>query len=205
MSIESDLRQIRTFFDRASGSLQTIEDSLKEYRSEYIEVEKKLEDSQKAAEIIHAVAKSTQEELEFHLSDIVTMAIRGVFENGPSLSVSFVSRRGQIEVDMGFEEDGHIGDPLNDDGGGLVDVVAAALRFSCWTLKKNRTRPVIILDEPLKWLKGSDLPYKGARIIKEISEKLGLQIIMVSHDPELIEGADKVIRVGRKNRRSIIK
>lgn len=205
MNIESELRQIRSFRDRSDGALQNIENALEEYRAESIQVEKSLEDSQKAAEIIHSVAKSTQEELEFHLSDIVTMAMKGVFETGPSLSVSFVSRRGQIEVDMGFEEDGHIGDPLNDDGGGLVDVAAVALRFSCWTLRQNRTRPVIILDEPLKWLKGSDLPAKGARIIKEISEKLGLQIIMVSHDPELIEGADKVIRVGRKNRRSIIK
>ena len=205
MNIESELRQIRTFCDRESGALRTIETALEDHQAELDQMERGLEDSQKAAEIIHAVAKSTQEELEFHLSDIVTMAMRGVFENGPSLSVSFVSRRGQIEVDMGFEEDGHIGDPLNDDGGGLVDVAAVALRFSCWTLNRKRTRPVIILDEPLKWLKGSDLPYKGARIIKEISEKLGLQIIMISHDPELIEGADKVIRVGRKQRRSIIK
>ena len=205
MNIESELRQIRTFYDQSDGTLQNIENTLEEYQKELDQMERGLEDSQKAAEIIHAVAKSTQEELEFHLSDIVTMAMRGVFENGPSLSVSFVSRRNQIEVDMGFEEDGHIGDPLNDDGGGLVDVAAVALRFSCWTLNRKRTRPVIILDEPLKWLKGSDLPYKGARIIKEISAKLGLQIIMISHDPELIEGADKVIRVGRKQRRSIIK
>ena len=110
MSIESDLRQIRTFYDRESGSLHTIENSLEEYRNELVQMERSLEDSQKAAEIIHSVAKSTQEELEFHLSDIVTMAMKGVFETGPNLSVSFVSRRGQIEVDMGFEEDGLLHD-----------------------------------------------------------------------------------------------
>ncbi|NIU00181.1 MAG: hypothetical protein GWN01_04340, partial [Nitrosopumilaceae archaeon] len=51
------------------------------------------------------------------------------------------------------------------------------------------------MDEPLKWLKGGDLPIKGSHMIKEISKKLGIQIIMISHSPELIEGADRVFEV----------
>ena len=44
-----------------------------------------------------------------------------------------------------------------------------------------------------------DLHHKAAEMLKEISEKLGLQIIMVTHSEELIEAADKVftIRAGK--------
>ena len=44
-----------------------------------------------------------------------------------------------------------------------------------------------------------DLHHKATEMLKEISEKLGLQIIMVTHSEELIEAADKVftIRAGK--------
>ena len=64
---------------------------------------------------------------------------------------------------------------------------------------------VLILDEPLKHLKGNDMPEKGAELIRSISEKLGIQVIMVSHDPALISEADKVFSVKIRNGISEVK
>lgn len=205
MNTESEIKQIRSFLERSKGARQNLETSLVRNKKRLKLAQVSLENSQKGSEIIHIVAKNTQEELEYHLSDIVTMAVQGVFQDNTSLDASFVSRRGKIEVDLNFKDGNHIIDPMNDDGGGLIDVGALSTRFSCWAIRREKTRPLFLLDEPLKWLKGSDLPARGADMIKLISEKLGLQIIMVSHDPELIEGADKVIRVSRRNNRSIVK
>ena len=198
MNTPSKLRQIRTFYERKKGSLDQIHLDLSRNRKKLISLETNLENSTKAQEVIHIVAKTTQEELQYHLSDIVSLAMSGVFPDPYSLIVDFISRRGKVEVDMDFEKGGHLCDPLSSSGGGAVDIAALALRFSSWALRHPRTRPIIILDEPMKWLKGGELPVRGAEMIREISQKLGLQIIMVSHDPELIDGADKIINVSLK-------
>lgn len=150
-------------------------------------------------EIIKQAALQTQNELEFHLSSLVSMAMQDVFqEEAYELKLNFVEKRNKTEVEIFFERNGIQVDPLTGSGGGAVDVASFALLLSLWVIQHPRTRNTIILDEPLKWLKGNDLPIRGAEMIKNISQKLGIQIIMVSHSPELIEASDKVFEV-KKN------
>lgn len=151
--------------------------------------------AEEAQTIIQNIAQATQQELEYHVSELVTLAMAAVFDDPYKLAVEFVLRRGRTEADLWFVRDGTRVRPLTASGGGAVDVGSFALRISLWSLRNPRTRPVFILDEPLKWLKGGTLPEKGALMMKEISEKLGVQIIMVSHIPEQMEGADQRINV----------
>ena len=51
--------------------------------------------------------------------------------------------------------------------------------------------PVIILDEPLRFL-SVDLQERASIMIKEISKKLGLQFLIVTHESTLASYADKV-------------
>ena len=149
--------------------------------------------------IFQEVAQITQKELEYHVSELVTLAMAAVFTNSYKLEVEFVQRRNRTEADLWFVRDGKRTDPMGASGGGAVDVAAFALRVSLWSLNPKRTRPVFILDEPLKFLKGGDLPEKGAEMLQEISRKMGLQVIMVSHIPEQVSGADQRIHVKLKD------
>ena len=49
----------------------------------------------------------------------------------------------------------------------------------------------MIFDEPFKFL-SRDLHEKASYMLKEISERFKMQIIMVSHSQELIDSADKI-------------
>jgi DNA repair exonuclease SbcCD ATPase subunit len=80
-------------------------------------------------------------------------------------------------------------------GGGVIDLLGLSLRFSIWSIMARRTAPIFFLDEPLKWLKGGGMPEKGQELISQISKQLGVQVIMVSHAPELIAGADHTVVV----------
>lgn len=197
--IQKTIKGFRAFLNEETGRQTHLQKSIDRNETRLQRLEKDLEDSKKAQEVINIVAKATQEELQYHLSDLVSLAMSGIFPDPYGLKVEFTPRRGKVEADMNFEKNGNLVDPLSATGGGTVDVGGLSLRFSCWAIGSPRTRPVLILDEPLKWLKGNDLPMKGSQMIQEISKKLGLQIIMVSHDPELIEGADKIISVSIKN------
>jgi DNA repair exonuclease SbcCD ATPase subunit len=87
--------------------------------------------------------------------------------------------------------------PLSASGGGAVDIAAFGLRLSLWTLPEKRTRGVIVLDEPFRFL-SKDLHAKAGQAIKELSARLGLQFIIVTHENTLQESADKIFRVEKR-------
>jgi ABC-type lipoprotein export system ATPase subunit len=58
-------------------------------------------------------------------------------------------------------------------------------------MNRPHTRPVIILDEPLRFL-SVDLQERASIMIKEISKKLGLQFIIITHEQTLASYADRV-------------
>lgn len=156
--------------------------------------------------IIQQAAQLTQQQLEYHISELVTLALESVFDDPYKLRVVFETKRGKTEAHVYFEDrNGNAVEPLDASGGGAVDVASFALQVSLWSLGNPKTSPVLILDEPLKWLKGGSMPDKGAALLKEISSRLGIQIIMVSHSDELIESSDNLVRVQMKNRVSSIK
>ncbi|MDP1813220.1 MAG: hypothetical protein Q8K92_02105, partial [Leadbetterella sp.] len=150
--------------------------------------------SEQAQVIIQAVSRQTQKQLEYRVGELVSLAQASVFDDPWSLKLDFVLRRGKTECDLHWQKsDGRgSGDIRYGGGGGEADVAALGLQFAMWSLQRPRTRNIMMLDEPLKFLKGGDLPERGALTIKEISKGLSLQILMVSHIPDQIEGADQV-------------
>lgn len=158
---------------------------------------------EKALEIIRMVGLETQKSLQYHISDITSLALDGVFEDPYKLQVNFVERRNKTECDLLFERDGKEIDPLEASGYGAVDVASLALRISSWSMQTPRTRPVIILDEPMRFL-SEDRQIYAAQMFRELADKLGLQFIIVTHEEQLTHTADKVLRVSQKNKISKI-
>jgi DNA repair exonuclease SbcCD ATPase subunit len=151
-------------------------------------------DLDKARAIIQQAALDTQENLRVRIEALVTTALRSVFQDKDlSFHVEFEMKRGRTECILTIAEDGHQVDPLLGHGGGACDIASFALRCAFWSL--DRTRPVLILDEPMKFLRGTNILRLAADMIKMVASELGVQIIMVSHVPEFIDVADKVFAV----------
>lgn len=200
----SGTKGLRRSLERLRGRASQIETQTKKVQLSLRDLRRKEKASEEALAVIQAVAQETQAQLEYQLSDIVSTSMEAIFPDPYSLLVEFLISRGRVETQMFFEREGNKVLPMDSSGGGAVDVAALALRFSCYAIQSPRRRPVMFLDEPLKWLKGSDLPEKGALMIKEISKKMNLQIVMNSHDPNLIEAADRVIEVRMRDGRSVV-
>lgn len=191
------LKEIRQNLDQLKGRQSLIKEQIRDTREVINKKGVRLEYIEEARSILQAVAQKTQQKLEYHISEIVTLALNSVFDEPYQLKVVFTPRRGKTEADILFERDGEVFDPMGASGGGPVDVAAFALRVALWSLQNPRTRPVLILDEPMRFL-SRDLQPRASRMLVEISERLGLQIIMVSHNPELIEAAHKSFEVTMK-------
>ena len=178
--------------------LKAKKEELEQQREIYVEkraiAKRELRYTEQAQRILREVAKLTQDQLQYRITELVTLAMSAVFNEPYELKLEVVLRRGKTEIDLYFEHDGKRIDIEHSSSGGVVDVAAFALQISLWSLQKSKTRAILILDEPLKWLKGQDYPEKGAAVIQEIAHKLGIQVITVSHSTEQIESADRVFK-----------
>jgi DNA repair exonuclease SbcCD ATPase subunit len=164
----------------------------------YTDIESKRVDllnTEKARIVVQEVANSVQKNLEYRITSIVSLALASVFPDPYEFKVEFVTRRNQTECDFYFIRDGNECDPMDSSGGGALDIASLALRMAIWSIKK--TRAIQILDEPCKFL-SRDMQSKASEMLKELSEKLGIQMIVVSHIPEMIEAADRVFEVTNK-------
>ena len=199
------VKEARARLEAAKGKKAALQQYIRSEKQSISLVQQEAEACTGAQLILQESARLTQSQLEYRISKLVTLAMESVFNEPYEIKLVFENSRGKTAANLFFERDGEPIDPLDASGGGAVDVAAFGLQVSLWTLQSPRTRNVLILDEPLKWLKGGVLPEKGAEMLQQISHKLGLQIIMVSHIPDQIEHADRVFRVSMKNRISTIK
>ena len=115
--------------------------------------------------------------------------------------MEFVDRRDKNECDLRFERQGNLMKPLDSSGVGAIDVASFALRIAAWSIQFPKSRPVIILDEPFKFLDKSKHG-RASEMLKELSLKLGLQFIIVTHEEGLTENADRIFKVSNTKRTS---
>jgi len=192
------MRDYREFLTRYKGQREQVRVRQGELKKKLLQLQSERLEIEQASVIIQETAQLTQKELRYQISELVTLALTSIFEDPPEFEVGFEQRRNQMECDMHFVVNGNSVHPLTASAGGEADVAAFALQIALWSLKTNRTRPLLVLDEPLKFLKGKNYPERGARLIKDISDKLGIQIIYVTHIPEQVESADNVIIIKKK-------
>jgi DNA repair exonuclease SbcCD ATPase subunit len=161
---------------------------------------------EKAHVIVREVGIRTQEQLQYHISDITSLALEAVFNDPYNLTVEFVQRRNKTECDLYFVRKDEKVDPVSASGGGAVDVASFALRIASWNMLHPKTRNVMLLDEPFKHLKGVDANQRVLNMINEISRKMKLQVIMISDEriprEDIIASADRVFEVTIKNGKS---
>ena len=192
----AEIKELRNRLEQLKGEKNQLLTQIKQYRQQLRELKQQIIQYEKAREIIREVGLKTQQQLQYHISDITSLALEAVFDDPYTLKVEFVQRRNKTECDLLFVRNGKEIDPLEASGYGAVDIAAFALRVASWSMKTPKTRNTIILDEPMLSLSEDRQPL-ASRMLKEISERLGIQFIIVTHKELLTEYADKIFSVSK--------
>lgn len=190
-------KELRTFIDQEKGKMFEIERTINEKKNIIKQNEQSLLDHSEALEILKKVALKTQQQLKVHISEIVTLAMNAVLEDPYEFVVNFVEKRGKTECELKFFRDGKTFDPLEEAGGGAIDIASLALRIASWTMENPRKSNTIILDEPLKNLNegGQGKQEKASMIIKELSKKLNIQFIIITHEDSIASYGDRTFNI----------
>lgn len=200
-----NIQTYRNNLEQMKGQRNQVFQDVSTLKEEIQQLNRDYKNTEEAQIIIQTVAKKTQQQLEFRISEIVTMALDSVFDNPYKFHVEILERNSGTVADLYFSRNDNRTDET---GVGVIDVAGFALRIALWNIKNPKTRNVLILDEAFKHLKGREENERVIQMIKLLSEKLKLQIIMI-HDErvpleEIEKGADKIFEVSIKKGRSYV-
>ncbi len=160
--------------------------------------EDQLTNSEAAQKIIQIVAQGVQQQAHDKIASVVSRCLETVFENAYEFKIEFERKRGRTEAVLTFVRGGLvISDPLNESGGGVIDVAAFALRLACLVLEKPQRRRVLILDEPFTKIRGKENRRRMRGLLESLARDFNVQMILnIDGDsyPEFLLG--KVIEVG---------
>jgi hypothetical protein len=166
----------------------------------------------KARWVISEASRLSQFKISEHIESLVTMVLLAVYERPFKFLVDFNIKRNKSECSLllyeGLElkreemiEKSFV--PKDEEGGGILDVISFALRVVFWSIRNPKNRNIFILDEPFRFL--GDLIEKAGDMVKEISSKLDIQLIITTHDNRLKEIGDRSWQVIRNGEYSIVK
>lgn len=200
------VEKIRQMFLQSKGMLKQIDSDLTINQNKLQVLNNRIRLLEQAQAFLQKIAQDTQSQLKFQIEDIVNLALETCFPNEYVFQLQFTIARGKTDAELVFlsQKTNRPIDPMNASGGGVVDLTSFALRIASYALEQGIDN-VIILDEPFRFI-SRDLQVRAGEILKTLSEKLGLQILMVTHIGEMIDIANKVFEVKKNSDgRSIIK
>ncbi len=192
------LRELKNQVSRQLGRREAIQESIKRDEADASVKETDAEQIDKAIEVIQAATEVRRQQLRDRVENLVTRGLRAVFHREdfefafkvnlkrdvfgvePVLRSRFGGREIETEIDDAR-------------AGGIKDVVAFLLRVIVLSLARPRVAPVLILDESFSHV-SPDLLRGVAVLLKELSESAGIQFILVTHKPELLDSADVIYR-----------
>lgn len=197
------IAEIRNRFEQIKGGYKKLQKKITEQKKELRLLQREIIRHEKALEIVKKVSLQTQQQLQYHISDITSLALAAVFSEPYSLNVEFVERRNKTECDLTFERNGFKLEPMDSSGLGTVDVASFALRLASWAMKTPHSRRTILLDEPFKHLRGAEENERVLQMVQLLSQKLGIQIIMIGDvkvpKEVLLDNSDRLFNVTIKN------
>lgn len=197
-----ELNRIKTLFQQCKGISFQLQKDIDSCKNKKEQLEQRLKLLEQSQAFLQNVAQKTQEHLKFQIEDIVNLALETCFPGEYTFQILFNIARGKTDAELVFldQKTGRQVDPMNASGGGVVDLTTFALRIACYALEQG-TDNVIVLDEPFRFL-SRDLQERAGEILRTLSQRMQLQIIMVSHIGDIIDVADKVFEV-KKNEAGI--
>lgn len=157
----------------------------------------------KAQTIVNTVTILTLEEIKRFIQDSVTLCLNIVYGDKYRFVLDYDVKRGRSEANTFIQKNGEKMDPRDECGGGVIDVASIGLRLTLWVLAQPRTAAMFWMDEPFRFV-SKDLTPKITEMLQEVVATFGTQIILVSHNDELIDGCDKTLRIVHDGQKSSV-
>ncbi len=194
--LEEKLNTLTSEISSLSGRHNLLSEQIEQSKKKLEEIAHKREIYKKSIELLTFVQQTTKEKIKEGFENLVTYALRYIYNNDYKFELKF-GRRGNLqELDFNvktpdFKE---AFDPLDTSGGGVLDIISFALRVSLLELANPKIEGFIVLDESFKHLSQNYLA-NAKRFLEAINKRINRQIILITHKPELVANIANTIEV----------
>lgn len=170
----------------------------KELQAEIATLSETIEDLDRVTILLNSLGEDRQLKAQQTIEDLVTRGLQTIFDDTLSFHIvqSVKGKSATVDFVVATTLEGKtIETPVMDArGGGLAATIGFLLRLVVMLLSKGtRSENILLLDETFAHV--SEEYIEPLRLfLREIVDKTGVQIIMVTHQPQFAEDADKVYR-----------
>lgn len=192
--VRSDLSRVQALRDESIRRLKEVE-----ARVGFLEVESEI--LQKVGDLYRLLIDQEVVDNARTAEDLLTEGLQAVFDDlDLSVRAAVDVQRGKVSVDLltvQKQRDGSIteGSSTEAYGGSVSTVQSVLLRIV--VLTRRGLRPLLLLDESLGAVAEDYVPRVG-QFLGLLSERLGLDILAVSHNPVLVEAAKTAYRIRKE-------
>lgn len=160
---------------------------------------------QKTIVLLQKASEYARQQMKNTIESIVTNALNVVFANDTKFEIELGTRGGNPTAEFYVvTPEGLKCNPIDAKGGGLVDIISMGLRLAVLELYQPKIGGPIILDEPGKMV-SAEYAEGMAYFLKEYGNRVGRQIIVITHNGVLAAVGDKSFNVNIKNGISEVK
>lgn len=197
--LKKGLEVLTAYYNQRKGQRDRLKLEVEKKQQEVELLQQKLDMLTKVKLIFQVAAENAREQARQHIEQIVTSALQSVFGPDISFEVALEEKRDRPEVEFlvasTYGGTARIANrPEDSRGGGVVDVVSIALRSALLEGMYPRLDGIMVYDEPAKHV-SEEYSTAVAELIKGISEDMGRQIIMVTHNQHLAESGEIAYKI----------
>lgn len=214
MSDLSDLsvriRARRRELDSLAGEARTVKARDEELREAVKRLSTEVVVHERATSILNSIGEQKQFLAQEAIEQLVTRGLQTIFDESLSFHIvqDVKARRAEVSfVVRTALADGKVieTDVMDARGGGLAATVGFLLRLTVMLLKTDsKMDNLLILDETFAHVSEEYLPSLG-EFLRKIVDKTGVQIIMITHQQEFVDYADKVYRLSAVSGKTLVK
>jgi predicted ATP-dependent endonuclease of OLD family len=158
----------------------------------------------KARWVFTEAARMTRGEFKDRVEDLINLVIKSVFvDRDFEFVLDFQEKRNQVECTPLISENDELYAPIDEMGGSTAQLLGLFFRPILWSLEKEKTRPLFIIDEPEQHIGESNIDALG-QVIALLSHQLGIQFILTTHNWNLAPYGDRTFWVQHDGKKSTV-
>lgn len=195
MNLTQQILESKIFLESKLEEKKKLEDLLNEKKVllKNLKQERKIEEEMRDC-LLKVKEELRKRAIEF-VENIVTWGLREIFlDESIEFKIKLEYKRNKPEIDFLIKDkkSGEFLDVVDCEAGGTKDVIGVMLRFAFILINSNKHFP-IILDEVGKHI-SREYQKRFALFLRKFSEKFNRQVILVSHQDEIIDEAHLVLK-----------
>ena len=164
---------------------------------------------EKSGILLNSIGEERQIKAQDTIEKLVTRGLQQIFDDTLSFHIIQKVKANSASVEFivrtALPDGGIVDTPVMDArGGGLAATIGFLLRVVILLLKGGQSQDnILVIDESFSHVSAEYLP-AVSEFLRELVEKTGLQIIMVTHQDELTEAADTVYRFSARDGKTVV-